>query len=44
MSDKREIFGWFREFRERLERRYIDGRNSDNYNSTFLHWIIMIFG
>jgi hypothetical protein len=44
MSDKREIFGWFREFRERLERRYIDGRNSDNYNSTFLHWIRTIFG
>jgi hypothetical protein len=44
ISDKREIFGWFREFRERLERRHIDARNSDSYNSTFHRWIRTIFG
>jgi uncharacterized membrane protein len=28
-----------REFRERLERRYIDGKSTDSYNSTFYRWI-----
>jgi hypothetical protein len=32
-----------RELRERLERRHIDGRKSDNYNSTFHRWIRTIF-
>jgi hypothetical protein len=44
MSDKREIFWWFREFRERLERRHIDGINFDDYKSTFHGWIRAIFG
>jgi hypothetical protein len=33
-----------REFRERLERRYIDGKSTDSYNSTFHRWISTIFG
>jgi hypothetical protein len=33
-----------REFRERLEKRYIDGKSTDSYNSTFYHWISTIFG
>jgi hypothetical protein len=33
-----------REFRERLERRYIDGKSTDSYNSTFYRWISTIFG
>jgi hypothetical protein len=33
-----------REFRERLERRRIDGKKSDSYNSTFHRWIRTIFG
>jgi hypothetical protein len=41
---KKKIFGWFRDFRERLERRHIDGRNFDGYNSNFYHWIRTIFG
>jgi hypothetical protein len=33
-----------REFRERLERRYIDGKSTDSYNSTLHRWISTIFG
>jgi hypothetical protein len=33
-----------REFREKLERRHIDGKKYDRYNSTFHHWIRTIFG
>jgi hypothetical protein len=33
-----------REFRERLERRHIDGRTFDNYNSTIHCWSRTIFG
>jgi hypothetical protein len=38
------MFGWFREFRERLEKKYIDGRKFNRYNFTFHRWIKMIFG
>jgi preprotein translocase subunit SecF len=33
-----------RESLERLERRHIDGRISDSYNSAFHRWIRTIFG